>query len=457
MIDRLALLLAVGAQAPPRRHVRRRRARRRVPRRHARARRHARRQLRPPVHRDVGRHRRRRAQRDRCSTTTLEADPSPRPDRRVARRHDRRRRRRRRRRAPGRRLRPAARRRRRPDRRQRSAPPGRQLGRRPRAQPVPARRGPGARGAPTRSSSTAARPTAGDLHVGDRTVVQTPAAGRRRRSSASPRSATRTASARRRSPRSPSTPRRSTCTRQRRAVSTILVARRADGVADATSCATASPACCPTASRRSPATELADERLDQPPTFLGMIRTFLVVFAGIALVVATLSINNTFTITVAQRTRELALLRAVGASRRQVRRSVATRGAGRSASSRRSSASSAGLGVAGLLKGMFDAFGFALPAGGLDHPRRCRRHRLRRRRLATLLAAQLAGPAGVRGQPAAALRDAAARAGGDRPPPRRRRRWSSAARRRRGAARRPARRRVAARRARRGRCWWRPR
>ena len=45
-------------------------------------------------------------------------------------------------------------------------------------------------------------------------------------------------------------------------------------------------------------------------------------FAGIAVLVATFSIYNTFSIIVAQRTREMALLRAVGASRRQVLASV---------------------------------------------------------------------------------------------------------------------------------------
>jgi putative ABC transport system permease protein len=115
--------------------------------------------------------------------------------------------------------------------------------------------------------------------------------------------------------------------------------------------------------------QLTQERIDDiSSTFLDLLRTFLVVFAGIALIVATLSINNTFTITVAQRTRELALLRAVGASRRQVRSSVAIEalvvGAVAAAAG-----TVAGLGVAGLLKGMFDSFGFALPAGGLAvHP-----------------------------------------------------------------------------------------
>src|SRR5439155_791172 len=46
--------------------------------------------------------------------------------------------------------------------------------------------------------------------------------------------------------------------------------------------------------------------------FLDLFTTFLVVFAGVALLVATFSIYNTFSIIVAQRTRESALLRASG-------------------------------------------------------------------------------------------------------------------------------------------------
>ncbi|MEV7769993.1 ABC transporter permease [Kitasatospora sp. NPDC086791] len=50
--------------------------------------------------------------------------------------------------------------------------------------------------------------------------------------------------------------------------------------------------------------------------------TALLVFAGIALFVGVFIIANTFTMLVAQRTKELALLRAIGASRRQITRSV---------------------------------------------------------------------------------------------------------------------------------------
>lgn len=60
--------------------------------------------------------------------------------------------------------------------------------------------------------------------------------------------------------------------------------------------------------------------------FLGFFETFLLVFAGVALVVATFSIYNTFSVIVAQRSRESALLRAIGASRAQVLRSITFEG-----------------------------------------------------------------------------------------------------------------------------------
>ena len=108
-------------------------------------------------------------------------------------------------------------------------------------------------------------------------------------------------------------------------------------------------------------TENAD---DINELFLDLLTTFLTVFAGIALLVATFSIYNTFSIIVAQRTRTAALLRAIGASRRQVLVSVVTEAfvVGAVASLL---GLAGGIGVAGLLKGLFDAAGFALPAGGI--------------------------------------------------------------------------------------------
>lgn len=68
--------------------------------------------------------------------------------------------------------------------------------------------------------------------------------------------------------------------------------------------------------------QMSDEFKSIIDTVLGFLNTFLLIFAGIALVVGTFLIINTFSILVAQRSRELALLRALGASRRQVTRSV---------------------------------------------------------------------------------------------------------------------------------------
>jgi len=69
-------------------------------------------------------------------------------------------------------------------------------------------------------------------------------------------------------------------------------------------------------------TEQASEDSDEVATFTSIIRYFLLSFAGIALFVGAFVIFNTLSITVAQRTREFATLRTVGASRRQVLSSV---------------------------------------------------------------------------------------------------------------------------------------
>ncbi len=55
---------------------------------------------------------------------------------------------------------------------------------------------------------------------------------------------------------------------------------------------------------------------------LSFVNIFLLAFGGIALLVGTFIIYNTFSMIVAQRLRELALLRAIGADRKQIRRSV---------------------------------------------------------------------------------------------------------------------------------------
>jgi putative ABC transport system permease protein len=93
---------------------------------------------------------------------------------------------------------------------------------------------------------------------------------------------------------------------------------------------------------------------------LSFFNIVLLVFAGIALFVGAFIIFNTFSILIAQRTRELALLRALGASPAQVRRSVIVE-----AFIVRLVASVVGLvagfGIAIGLKGLLKAFGLDLP------------------------------------------------------------------------------------------------
>jgi putative ABC transport system permease protein len=68
--------------------------------------------------------------------------------------------------------------------------------------------------------------------------------------------------------------------------------------------------------------QLTQESNDAVDEGLAFFKTFLLVFAFIALFVGAFIIYNTFAIVVAQRTRELALLRALGATGRQVMASV---------------------------------------------------------------------------------------------------------------------------------------
>ena len=68
--------------------------------------------------------------------------------------------------------------------------------------------------------------------------------------------------------------------------------------------------------------EAAEQTAQDFADALGFLRTALLVFAGVALLVGGFLIFNTFTVTVAQRTKEFALLRVLGASREQILRSV---------------------------------------------------------------------------------------------------------------------------------------
>jgi putative ABC transport system permease protein len=108
-------------------------------------------------------------------------------------------------------------------------------------------------------------------------------------------------------------------------------------------------------------TEVGREQADAIKTGLGFFSTALLTFAGISLFVGAFIIFNTFSILVAQRTRELALLRALGASRRQVLASVMAESL---AVGLFSSLVGLGLGVlvAVGLQSLLRGFGIALPS-----------------------------------------------------------------------------------------------
>ena len=96
----------------------------------------------------------------------------------------------------------------------------------------------------------------------------------------------------------------------------------------------------------------------------GFFDTLMIGFAVIALVVGGFIIYNTFSITVTQRTREFAMLRAIGAGRGQVLGSVLVESAviGGLASAL---GLVGGVGVSSGLRALFVAFGIELPDGGV--------------------------------------------------------------------------------------------
>jgi putative ABC transport system permease protein len=104
----------------------------------------------------------------------------------------------------------------------------------------------------------------------------------------------------------------------------------------------------------------AEQLAELESDFLGFFRTMLTGFAVIGLVVAVLTIHNTFAILVAQRSRQAALLRAIGATRRQVLGAVTAESllVGVVASA---AGVSAGIGLAALALAGMDAAGFGAP------------------------------------------------------------------------------------------------
>ncbi|MFC3572784.1 ABC transporter permease [Streptomyces yaanensis] len=110
--------------------------------------------------------------------------------------------------------------------------------------------------------------------------------------------------------------------------------------------------------------QLADDQAQRISEGMSSMRTMLLVFAGIALFVGVFIIANTFTMLVAQRTRELALMRAVGASRRQVTRSVLLEAAVVGAVAAVTGLA-VGVGIGAGMRALVGTLGAPVPAGPL--------------------------------------------------------------------------------------------
>ncbi|MFE6849906.1 ABC transporter permease [Streptomyces sp. NPDC057674] len=109
---------------------------------------------------------------------------------------------------------------------------------------------------------------------------------------------------------------------------------------------------------------LAEQQAKDIEAGLGALNQVLLGFAGIALFVGIFLISNTFTMLVAQRTKELALMRAVGASRKQITRSVLAE-AGLVGLLASAVGYVLGIGLAVSLRSAMSAFEMKVPGGGL--------------------------------------------------------------------------------------------
>jgi putative ABC transport system permease protein len=140
--------------------------------------------------------------------------------------------------------------------------------------------------------------------------------------------------------------------------------------------------------------------------FLSIFQSFLLAFGGIALFVGSFVIANTLSITIAQRTRELATLRTLGATRRQVLLSVMVEAfaIGLLASV---IGLFLGLGLAKALNALFVSFGINLPQTGTVFATRTIVISLLVGILVTLLAALRPALRSTRVPPIAAVREGA--------------------------------------------------
>ncbi|MGB3734877.1 MAG: FtsX-like permease family protein [Ilumatobacter sp.] len=109
---------------------------------------------------------------------------------------------------------------------------------------------------------------------------------------------------------------------------------------------------------------LIAEFREQIGEIIGFFQTGLLIFAFITAFVAAFIINNVFQITIGQRLRELALLRAIGASGRQVRRMITMEAFGIGVAGT-IIGTIAGIGVAQLIVLAFNAIGAGFPSPGI--------------------------------------------------------------------------------------------
>ena len=140
--------------------------------------------------------------------------------------------------------------------------------------------------------------------------------------------------------------------------------------------------------------------------FISFLRGFLLAFGGIALFVGSFVIANSLSITIAQRTREFATIRTLGASRRQVLGSIGVEAlvVGVAASA---VGVVLGLGLAKLLFWLFDAVGFTLPNSGLLFQPRTAVIGMLAGTIVTLLASLRPAVRATRVPPIAAVREGA--------------------------------------------------
>jgi putative ABC transport system permease protein len=154
------------------------------------------------------------------------------------------------------------------------------------------------------------------------------------------------------------------------------------------------------------AEEQTDDELAEVDEGVGFINTILLVIAGVAVFVGAFIIQNTFRIIVAQRTKELAMLRAVGATGRQVTFMVTIE-----ALVVALVASAIGIGVGILfaigIKAAFTAFGFGFPGGPLTIKMRTIVVGMLVGVIVTLISAVLPARKAAKIPPIAALRDIA--------------------------------------------------